>query len=176
MSVVTALCDCSALLLLASGPAKVWRPATTEAMLTELRLPAWRAFPQDAVVRGIGVAEIAVAVFVLAAGGVVSAGLLALAFLSFALVALRLLNTASTVDCGCFGRASAPISPAHVAVTAACCACGIAGLFTGIGPVTDLFDPGALLGGVTVVLVATLAGAAYLTITALPGLLRARTS
>jgi hypothetical protein len=176
VSVATALCDGSALLLLASGPAKLRHPAATVAMLSELHLPGVpkRALPGST--RLIGLAEIAIAGYVLVIGDRLSAVLLAAAYLSFALVGVRLLVSDSAVDCGCFGAASEPISRAHVVVTTACLASAIAGIIAPVGAVSALFSPDAVLGAVTAGLVVVLAGAAYLTITALPALMRARLS
>lgn len=176
VGVATALCDCSALLLLASGPAKLRHPAATVAMLSELHLPGVPKRALPSATRAIGLAEIAIAGYVLLVGDRASTAVLALAYLAFAVVGLRLLVTDSSVDCGCFGAASEPISRAHVVVTTACLASAIAGMITPIGAVSGLFSPDAVLGAVTAGLVVVLAGAAYLTITALPALMRARLS
>lgn len=100
------------LLLFAAGVLKTLSPATTANALRSMRLPS-RAW----MVRVLGVTEIAVAGWSVAAGGrlaLASAAMLYLAFAIFVVVALR--NRLPVQSCGCFGRNDTPPSTAHVAV------------------------------------------------------------
>jgi hypothetical protein len=169
---VTALCDSGALLLLASGPAKVRAPAPTVAALRALRLRAARPLADTRLVRAGGIAEIALACYVLGAGGRPAAIALAGAYLGFAAVALRLIRVGGSTSCGCFGASSAPVGRPHLAVCLAGAAVALAGVATPPGPVGTLLAPGPALGAAAAVLAVSLAAAAYLCLTALPELLR----
>lgn len=169
---VTALCDSAALLLLASGPAKLRVPEPTVAALRALRIDVLRPLAGRAVVRTGGVAEIALAFWVLAGGGRVAAAALAAAYLGFAAVAVRLTALGSAASCGCFGPASAPVGRAHLAVSLGAAAAAVAATATPVGPARTLFAPGPAMGAAIAVLAVTLAAAAYLCLTALPELLR----
>lgn len=165
-----ALCDCAAVLLLASGPAKLRAPDAVRALLTELNLPGWRRARARVVTRAIGVAELGIGGYVLARGDRLSTFLLALAYLAFATVAARAVSTGVTASCGCFGTASAPVGRLHLAVTLGCLAAAAAGTVAGAGPVSRHFHAGPGAGVATLALIAVLAAALYLLITVLPEL------
>jgi hypothetical protein len=169
---LTALCDSAALLLLASGPAKLRAPEPTVAALRALRLGALRPFADPRLVRTGGVAEIALASWVLAGGGRAASAALAVAYLGFAAVAARLVAVGSAASCGCFGAASAPVGRGHLAVCLGAAAAAAAATVSPVAPVRTLFTPDPVLGAATVVLAGCLAAAAYLCLTALPELLR----
>ena len=166
-----ALCDCAAVLLLASGPAKLRAPDAVGALLTELNLPGWRRGRSRVAARAVGVAEIIIGGYVLVRGDRLSTLLLALAYLAFAVVAARAVSVGSIASCGCFGAASAPVGRIHLAVTLSCLAAAAAGTAVGAGPLTRHFDAGPGVGIATLVLIAVLAAALYLLITVLPVLL-----
>lgn len=168
-----ALCDCAAVLLLASGPAKLRAPDAVGALLTELNLPGWRRGRSRLAARALGVAELVIGGYVLVRGDRLSTLLLALTYLAFTVVAARAVSVHSTATCGCFGAASAPapVGRIHVAVTLGCLAAAAAGTAVGAGPLTRHFDAGPGAGIATLVLIAVLAAALYLLITVLPVLL-----
>jgi hypothetical protein len=169
---VTALCDGAALLLLASGPAKLRAPVPTVNAVRALRLRAARPLADARLVRAGGLVEIALACWVLAGGGRAAAAAMAAAYLGFAVVAARLVALGSAASCGCFGAASAPVGRGHLAVCLAGAAVAVAAAVGPMAPMRTLFTPDPVLGAATVVLAVCLAAAAYLCLTALPDLLR----
>lgn len=103
-----------ALVLAASGLLKFRSPEPTVRAVLATKLPgAWRLAGRP-FVRLLAVGEVLIAAVVLVGGGVVAAALLAGAYLSLALVAWRLVRRAPGQDCGCFGKASEPVSRWHV--------------------------------------------------------------
>jgi len=164
----------AALLLLGAGGAKLRNPTPAVAMVRRV----WRSAPTDRtgrlLLRVVAVAEVAVGVFALAAGSRLAAALLAACYLGFLAVAGRLLITGDRGSCGCFGAAPSPVGAGHLAVNTAAVGVAIAALVHPPGPVTGLFDAGALAGLVAVGQAVLLAYLAFLSITALPGLLAAR--
>jgi hypothetical protein len=171
-TVVTALCDSAALLLLVSGAAKVRAPAPTVTALRALHVRAVRPLARAGLARFGGALELALAGWVLAGGGRPAAAALTAAYLGFAAVALRLVAVDSSTSCGCFGTSSAPVGRAHLGVCFAGAAAALAAVTEPAGAVSSLLAPDPILGAVTVVLTAALTGAAYLCLTALPDLLR----
>jgi len=145
---------CAALLAVA-GARKITRPDATGAALQVAHLPS-----DLRVVRVLGMAELAIGVWVLAAGGPVATALLALAYAAFAGFAEHQRRRGG--GCGCFGTTQAPATALHVGLNVA--AALVAGL-TLIGP------PGAALP--SAVLRAPLAGVLTVTLlTVAAGLLR----
>jgi hypothetical protein len=96
------------------GLLKVARPSPASAALRSLGLPA-----PPAVVRAVGVGEVAVAIVALTWGGAVAFGLQALCYIGFVVVALALWRHGGVASCGCFGEIESPPGPVHVVVTAA---------------------------------------------------------
>jgi hypothetical protein len=91
-----------------AGVAKVLSPDPTVGALRAVGLPAGRGL-----VRGLGAAEVVVAVAaVLWPPAVAAAGLAYLGFVGFTAVAARL--DTPLRSCGCFGRDETPSSPLHV--------------------------------------------------------------
>ena len=91
--------------------------------------------------RVVGLAEIALGVWVLVSGGRAACAVLAVAYLAFAVVVV-LARRAGAPSCGCFGAAAAPPGAVHIVLnltSAAVAAAGaVAGDLAGIG--TTLSD------------------------------------
>ncbi len=101
----------AALVLAVAGVGKLIRPLGTSRAADALGAGRLAAAPM---VRLFGLAEFALAGWVLVIGGRLAAGLLAFAYLFLALVATRLLRVAPQQDCGCFGKPDQPISRSHL--------------------------------------------------------------
>ena len=175
---IRTLAAAAALLLAASGVAKLQRPdpaATTVLRLRFLRLPG-RPRAQ-ALVRVIGAGELGVGLAVLVTGSRPAAALLAAAYLAFAAVAVVLLRAGGArVSCGCFGSVDSPLGAAHLALNVAAGAAGFAAVLRPPGPGAGLFAGGGA-GAVAAPLQAVvLAALGYLAVTALPALLAAQRS
>lgn len=103
------------LVLGVAGALKVARPDPTRLALRAAGLPSTAL-----VARGVGVVELAVAVWALALGGRAAAGAVAVAygaFAAFSAVVHR--RSHGRASCGCFGSSSTPLTTFHVAVDAA---------------------------------------------------------
>lgn len=114
-----ALLDAIALLLVVAGAGKLVHPAESGRAAAVLGIgslasPLW--------VRLFGAFELIVGASVVAVGGVVPAGLAAVAYSFLAVVAWRLLRVAPAQDCGCFGKAGQPITRSHLLVDICCAA------------------------------------------------------
>jgi hypothetical protein len=108
-----------AFLLVPSGVAKLARPTDT---VRALRAQHWPA--GVAAVRGLGVAELAIAVGAFALPARIAGPPLALLYAGFALFVVRALASGGPLaSCGCFGRADTPPTLAHVAIDVAAAAC-----------------------------------------------------
>lgn len=171
---IDTLAAAAALLLAVSGAAKVRHPGPAAAMLVRLlHRPARDRAGAALLVRGTGLGELAVGLALVVTGSRVAAVLLAAAYAGFAAVAVLLLRTgAGRTSCGCFGAADSPIGPAHLVLTAAGAAAGVAAAIHPSG--AGLFHGGHLVvvtGWAQAVLLAALG---YLAVTALPALLAAR--
>lgn len=163
MQALTAPFLAAAVLLAVAGGHKLARPAATSQALRTQHLPAGAA-----AVRGLGVAELAVAVLALLPGAL-GAWLLAAAYTGFTLfVVVPMLRGRPLSSCGCFAEPDLPPTTAHVAVTAALAGCS--------ATVAATRPDGALLGsspalaagvGLSALVVAWLA---YLVLTGLPRL------
>lgn len=157
-----------ALVLGASGVLKLMAPDATVRAVVATKLPgAWRLAGRP-FVRTVATGEILVAAMVIARGGAVAAALLALAYLSLALVAWRLVQRAPGQDCGCFGKASEPVSRWHVGINLAGAATAVVAI---VAPAPSLVQQ-LTAGGALAVLQAAAVGMAavliYLVMTALP--------
>jgi hypothetical protein len=114
-------------LLALAAPAKLARPANTANALGQLGLPR-----STALVRLLGVGELALAVAVLLAPSRPVLALLATAYLGFAgFVLLALRRGTALSSCGCFGKADTPPTRVHVAVVAAFAAVALSAVATG---------------------------------------------
>jgi hypothetical protein len=97
-------------LLVASGIAKLWRPAPAVAALEAARLRGGAA-----AARALGITEVVV-------GGLAlwrpapSAAAAAALYLGFAMFLVRLIRAGTSSTCGCVGSREAPPSPLHVAL------------------------------------------------------------
>src|SRR5690606_15135713 len=120
MAAVHVLAHLAAAVLVLSGVAKLRQPAALLAPLRQLRLPARRP-----VARAIGAAEVVVGLAVLASSHVATAAALAILWGAL-LVAAAVLTRRGAVDCGCFGAASRPVGPTHLAFNALFTAAAVA--------------------------------------------------
>lgn len=172
---IVSLAAAAAVLLTLSGAAKLRSPVATVGMLPRLAPFLRRSpVPLRQVVRVIALVEISVGVAFLALGGRVPAALLALTYLIFTAVAVRLLAQGGSASCGCFGAADSPISVAHVVLDLVAAGVGVAAVLAPAGAGAGLPDLGsttALTAGLQILLLAWLG---YLTITSLPALAAAR--
>lgn len=157
-----------AVVLAASGVLKLRSPDPTVRAVLATKLPgAWRLAGRP-FVRLVAVGEILIAALVLTDGGAAAAGSLALAYLSLALVAWRLVRRAPGQDCGCFGKASEPVSWWHVGINLTGAATAAIAV---VRPAPSLVDQLASGGALTVPFMAAVGMAAfliYLVMTALP--------
>jgi hypothetical protein len=165
--VVGALGTSAAVLLIVAGLAKIRTPAPAAAMIGTLlpraRRPGWIA-------RGAGTLELLVGVLAVAVGTRAAMAALAACYLVLAAVAVRLAAGAQRVPCGCFGAADATAGRAQVVLDVACLAVALGGALWPPGPVTGLFDSGALVGVTVLGQALLLAALGYLSVTALPAL------
>ena len=167
MTAVTAATWVFAVLLAVAGAAKVVDPAATSAALQGARLVSDRRL-----VRLLGVGEIALAMAVLALGGLLPAVLLAVAYAVFAAFAYR--QSRQGEGCGCFGVSDAPATRLHVLINVVgAVAAGAAALRRAPSLVATL--RGDVFEAVLIAVVLLLAAAALrLVLTALPELAVAR--
>jgi hypothetical protein len=173
MDVATALHAAAAVLLLLAGAAKVARPSITVDLFFSLGMPRLRFLSGEAQAVAIGVVEIGLGMAALAIGGPVTAGIVGVFYVGFAVAVVRALMVGAT-SCGCFGRAESPPTRIHVAGTI-----GLAVVsFIAIGGATPLevMDNQPFEGLGFVVLVGVLAGLFLVLFTALPEAMAARRS
>jgi hypothetical protein len=158
-------------ILLIAGLGKVRHPAGTAQALRTQRLPA-----TSALVRALGVTEIAVATAALAGVGAAAWAVAAL-YLGFTgFVVLALTSGRPLSSCGCFGEADLPPTRTHVGVTAAlalAAACAVLSGPTGL-PALLALGPAAAAAGLAVT--ALLSALSLLTLTGLPRLVAARST
>lgn len=110
------------LVLAGAGAAKLARPSDTARALAVAGLPTGRTL-----VRVGAIAEIAVAILALVWSSSVSAALVSVAYLVFALfVVAALLRGWPLSSCGCFGKADAKPTYLHAALNVAAAACAAA--------------------------------------------------
>jgi hypothetical protein len=156
----------AATLLLVGGVLKARRPGDTAHALRALGLPS-----SIILVRAGGVLEALVGAVALAVGDRVTASLLALSYLGFALfVAQAMRRDAPISSCGCFGRVDTPPSRLHVVLNLAAAGVGTAvALQPGAG-LPEVLHEQPLLGVPFLALVALGASLAFLSLGALPRL------
>jgi hypothetical protein len=106
----------AALVLAAGGVFKLVDPAPTRAMYVAVGLPDRPAIGALAVASGLVEVALGAAAFVWGGRGL-AAGT-AIAFAVFTVLTGRLVRTASSVSCGCFGRQSGRATWVHVSVDA----------------------------------------------------------
>jgi hypothetical protein len=159
-----------ALLLVAGGAAKTFRPDGTARALGQLGLP----IPPPALtslVRAGGVAEILVGAAALVLGGSIPAALVAASYVLFAAVVVAAVRLGAPLSsCGCFGQVDAPPTPSHAVVNLALAACAMASLAGGrVVPSTTGYlarQPAAAIP--FLILTAVTAYLAYLVMAVLP--------
>jgi len=126
------------------------------------------------VVRLAGIIEFAIAVAVIGGGGALPAAFLAGSYLLLTGVAWRMLRLAPDSDCGCFGTSSEPVSLAHLIVNGAGVLIGAAAVhWPQPSIISELNDQGAQ-AILLLALASLLAWFCYLSMTALPALLKIR--
>lgn len=174
MGTITALAAALAAVVIAAGVAKIVRPQPTVAAFLATRWPFLRRGGRS-LARLIGAAEVLLGAATLVIPGRWAGLALAGAYLAFTVVTARLLVVAPAADCGCFGDASSPVHPLHLAINLAGVVVGIAAAVIA-GPSVPVLAAGSGWGAGTifVLLTTALAVALYAAYTALPDLLTAR--
>ncbi len=169
MSPLAGLVFSAALLLGAAGVGKAAAPGATRIALRSAGLPA-----TPLAARGLGVAEVLIALAALVVGGPVATSLVAVSYLGFAWFARRLdAQTRGSAPCGCFGASSAPVGTLHVVLNLLIAVgVGVAAL-DAPGPVWDAASDTPWAGVPFVGLVLLLTWMLYVALTALPEALAA---
>lgn len=157
----------AALLLVAGGALKAWRPHDTALAARGIRLPA-----SEGAVRFSGAAEASLGVAGLLVVSAPVALLVAASYASFfAFVTLALVRRLPISSCGCFGKADTPPSFVHLGVNLGACVAAVAmAIDRGISPIEVVAEqlPESL---VFVVLVAVGVLASFVALTVLPRVL-----
>lgn len=135
MEYVAAVYLMAAILLGAAGAAKAVAPEPAAAALARLRQPHTRW-----AVRLLGVVELAVAVGAFVLGGPAPAIALTVLYAEFAVVAVAMVRSGSTLSCGCFGRVEMPATWRHVAVNIAAAVAGVVAASWPVEPIDQLFE------------------------------------
>jgi hypothetical protein len=153
----------AAVLLLVAGVPKVLDPGPTQRAAEQAGLPS-----SAAVVRLLGVVEVAVGAAALLLGGPLAAVAVAVAYLGFAAVVARGLVRGDMDSCGCFNGEDSPPSLLHVVLDLGLAAAAVA---VALGPSTSwprlaAVEPGTTL--VTALLVLTVAALVYVVMARLP--------
>lgn len=152
-------------LLVPAGIAKLRAPGVARAALgLPRRTEPW--------VRVLGVAELGLAVAVLATAARPVVAALGLAYVAFTAVALR--QRARGASCGCFGASDTPTGLHHVLLDGAAGATVLAAAAVGVPPAVELLADAPLAGVPLVVAGAIAVVSLQLLITALPELATAR--
>lgn len=166
-SIPLLLAHAAAGLVLLAGVAKLRRPDATSEALALTRVPTGAGW-----IRVLGTGEILLALTVLALGGPVAFGVLALAYLAFVVVAER--QRRAGRGCGCFGDATTRVGPLHLGVNVvAAAAAGVAAWQAGPG-LPGILPPDPVGAATTLGLLVLTVVLAQLTLTALPDLLAVR--
>jgi hypothetical protein len=162
MGVLAGPFSAAAILLAVGGAPKLVRPGSTAGALASLRLPA-----SPRLVRFLGAAEVAIAVWALLTGARLAAVAMALAYAGFAVfVGVALALPGLVRSCGCFGRPDTPPTTTHLVVNIA--AAGVAAAVAiGGGGRLGIGSP-PLLGLPLVALTALCAWFGYLALALLP--------
>ena len=136
MSPVAGPLFAAALLLGSAGLLKITAPNPTRVALRTAGLPNTAL-----AARLLGAVEVAIALFTLAVGGRLAAGLITLTYLGFAGFSLLVIRTSrGKASCGCFGDSDAPLTHLHVGVDLAIAAVAAIGI---VNPVPGLFTVAA---------------------------------
>jgi hypothetical protein len=158
-----------AALLLASGVAKLRQPGHAARALAALHLPN-----HSLLVRGLGIAEIAVGGWALLAPSAWAGLAVALLYSAFAVFLGSMLVSRTDIGCGCAGSRDAPASPVHVALDL----CAVAVAATAAAQASQIPSAPAFLAsqplqGLPLVLaMATLGYALWVLVSELPSLMK----
>ncbi|WP_375498144.1 MauE/DoxX family redox-associated membrane protein [uncultured Jatrophihabitans sp.] len=164
-----------ALLLVASGAAKLRHPSTAATLVVRLlRRPARERLRAVLLVRIAGAGELVVGLAVLITGARPAVALLALAYLAFAAVTLTLLRAGARASCGCFGSADSPLGPGHLVLNVLACVAGFVAVLRPPGPGVGLLGGSAATAVTATAQAVLLAALGYLAVTSLPTLLADR--
>lgn len=132
----------AAALLALAAPGKLRRPTDTANALGQLGLPR-----STALVRLLGVGEVALAAAVWLRPTALVLTALAVAYLGFAaFVAVALRSGTSLSSCGCFGRPDTPPTAVHLAVVAAAGLAAGAAAVTGSASLSEVVTDGQWYG------------------------------
>lgn len=116
MTILTGLLQIAAVVVVASGAAKIESPTAFADLLAMLAGPREiRPEVMSRLARGAGLTELALGTCVLVVGGTIPALVLGAAYVVFAAVAERARRAGATT-CGCFGSMSTPPNVLHVVV------------------------------------------------------------
>jgi hypothetical protein len=168
MSAVAGPVFAASLLLAFAGVAKLRRPSGTVGALRAagIAAPMWLG-------RAVGLAELAVATWSLAAGTGPASAAVAVTYLGFAAFSVRLMTTAGSASCGCFGESDTPASSTHVGVNLVLGLLAAGAAIDPPGSLVEVLDGQPAGGAALLMLVALGAWASYLALTLLPELGRA---
>ena len=117
MEVVSLLSAVAALVLAAAGVTKFIQPEATSDMLSAIGAPTG-----SAVVRAIGISELAIGIAVLSTTANLAPMVMALAYGTFTTAIAVLRHRSPSTPCGCFGSWSSPPGVRHLIVNGAAAA------------------------------------------------------
>jgi uncharacterized membrane protein YphA (DoxX/SURF4 family) len=137
MQAVGVLVLVSASLLAVGGVAKVLRPLSAVLAMRAIGLPSGTLL-----VRLLGIAEIAVAVWVILTAAPIAAALMGVAYLAFAGFVAVAMRSADRRSCGCFGEASTPPGVAHIVVDLAAAMVSAAAVIGEVPSLSDMLSDG----------------------------------
>jgi hypothetical protein len=153
-----------AVLLVFGGATKVHRPGDTVRALRALRMPA-----SSLVVRLFALAEVAIGLSLIVAGGRLPALLMALSYLGFTcFVVVAMVRGGAVSSCGCFGTPDTPPTVTHVLVTLAATGVGAAAVVHPVRPLLDGLRHQPLLGVPFLVLTGCAVWFAFVALAVLP--------
>ena len=173
MTVVAGPFFAAAGLLGVAGALKLLRPASTAQALRAAGLAGAASgggrLGSATIGRLVGGAELALAAGALVVGGRVTAGLLAVTYLGFALFTARLLRTAEAgASCGCFGAGDEPASGMHVVVNSGLALVGVSAVVWPVPSLGSVLTDQPLAGVPFVALTALCGWLLYALLTVLP--------
>lgn len=148
MDLLTGAFQILAAVLAAGGVAKLVAPLAFAQTLRSLRIPGGTTLARLA-----GLAEVALGAAAILVGGRWLPLLVAAAYAVFAVIVVAA-RRAGAVSCGCFGTASAPPGPVHVAVNAASGMIALAAAVVQVDTLGQVLDGQPLAGVPYLVLVA----------------------
>ncbi|MCB0995683.1 MAG: hypothetical protein KDB21_11365 [Acidimicrobiales bacterium] len=157
----------ASLLVAVGGAAKVVAPTSTTRALAGVGVPtrAW-------MVRALGVTELALGALAAPIGGRILPGLVAVAYVCFALFVVVALRAGDRVaSCGCFGSATTPPSRLHVAVNLVCAGVAAVAAAADLDPLADVLADQPLVGVPFLALAALGLGLVAAVLTLLPQVL-----